>query len=92
MPRSARNKNKLTDLLRYLLTNNTTHATNLDALPVTNEDFLPRLPNERVKRSAAALTQSSNLIQFFDRDAAPSLSQNLAKSLASSIHSDSIGA
>ncbi|GAC11753.1 ABC transporter substrate-binding protein [Paraglaciecola chathamensis] len=91
VPRSARNKNKLTDLLRYLLTNNTTHATNLDALPVTNEDFLPRLPNERVKRSAAALTQSSNLIQFFDRDAAPSLSENLAKSLASSIHSDSIG-
>jgi ABC-type glycerol-3-phosphate transport system substrate-binding protein len=91
VPRSAKNKNQLTELLRFLLTNNTEHATDLGVLPVVNKEFIQGLPNERIKRSAKALTLASSLLQFFDRDAAPTLSDNLARSLSNSIHNDSIG-
>ena len=89
VPRSAKNKNELTDLLRYLLANDASMAIELGALPVTTDSFTQQLPNERMKISAASLQEATELVQFFDRDANPELAKNAARSLAMSIRNDS---
>ncbi|WP_158771754.1 ABC transporter substrate-binding protein [Paraglaciecola sp. L1A13] len=88
VPRSAKNKAQLTDLLRFLLNNNASMAIGLGSLPVTTDSFSEYLPSERMKTSAESLAQSDTLLQFFDRDADAKISLNAARSFAKSIHDD----
>ena len=88
VPRSAKNKAQLTDLLRFLLNNNASLAIGLGSLPVTTDSFSEYLPSERMKTSVESLAQSDTLVQFFDRDADAKLALNAARSFAKSIHED----
>ncbi|WP_166425413.1 ABC transporter substrate-binding protein [Paraglaciecola sp. 20A4] len=88
VPRSAQNKSQLTDLLRFLLKNNTSMAVDLDSLPVTTDSVSQYIPSERMKISAESLAASETLVQFFDRDAEAKVALNAARSFAKSIYED----
>ncbi|MFT4938610.1 MAG: multiple sugar transport system substrate-binding protein [Paraglaciecola sp.] len=87
VPQASDKKELLATLLRFLQEpeHASTLAINLNRLPVSNTTMSIDRLNERLQTSLTKLKESEKLVQFFDRDAQPEFSDNLAKGIAKAI-------